>query len=144
MRSSKACTSVSSGSGGATWVGAPPPSTSATSRRRVPSPRCSSCRSPHRARPPLQMLSHSTRGSRSAARTSARGSGVRLVVAFDAVPLAPGATVADLGFGEDFELLAAVEDSLGSPVVGRVEAGDGVETLLRGEPYALSGWQHFF
>ncbi len=40
----------------------------------------------------------------------ARRSGVRCVIELERVPLAEGATVEDLGFGEDFELLAAVED----------------------------------
>jgi thiamine-monophosphate kinase len=73
----------------------------------------------------------------------ARRSGVRCVVELERVPLAGGATVADLGFGEDFELLAAVEDDHGFPVVGRVEAGSGVELLLGGAPHALTGWEHF-
>jgi thiamine-monophosphate kinase len=73
----------------------------------------------------------------------ARRSGVRCVVDLDAVPLAGGATLADLGFGEDFELLAAVADAQGFPVVGRVEAGDGVVTLRDNQPYELHGWEHF-
>jgi thiamine-monophosphate kinase len=73
----------------------------------------------------------------------ARRSGVRCVVDLDAVPLAGGATLADLGFGEDFELLAAVADAQGFPVVGRVEAGDGVVTLRDNQPYQLRGWEHF-
>jgi thiamine-monophosphate kinase len=73
----------------------------------------------------------------------ARRSGVRCVVDLDAVPLADGATLADLGFGEDFELLAAVADAQGFPVVGRVEAGDGVVTLRDNQPYELHGWEHF-
>jgi thiamine monophosphate kinase len=59
------------------------------------------------------------------------------------VPLASGAVLADLGFGEDFELLAAVEEAGRFPVIGRVEEGEGVELLLRGEPHALGGWEHF-
>jgi thiamine-monophosphate kinase len=73
----------------------------------------------------------------------ARRSGVRCVVDLDAVPLADGATLEDAGFGEDFELLAAVTEPQGFTVVGRVEAGDGVMTLRGGEPYALRGWEHF-
>jgi len=73
----------------------------------------------------------------------ARRSGVRCVIELERVPLAEGATHADLGFGEDFELLAAVEVAGGFPVVGRVEAGDGVELLLQGRPYPLPGWEHF-
>src|SRR5207244_12777298 len=70
-------------------------------------------------------------------------SGVRCVIELERVPLAEGAELADLGFGEDYELLAAVSDSGGFPVVGRVEDGEGVEVLLRGEPYELRGWEHF-
>jgi thiamine-monophosphate kinase len=72
----------------------------------------------------------------------ARRSGVRCVIELDRVPLAGGATVDDLGFGEDFELLAAVPEATGH-VVGRVEAGEGVEVLLDGVPHDLGGWQHF-
>ena len=73
----------------------------------------------------------------------ARRSGVRCVVELERVPLASGATVDDLGFGEDYELLAAVPDAAGFTVVGRVEEGDGVVTLLHGEPRPLRGWEHF-
>jgi thiamine-monophosphate kinase len=73
----------------------------------------------------------------------ARRSGVRCVVDLDAVPLAPGAELADLGFGEDYELLAAVADPGGFAAIGRVEPGEGVELRLGGEPYALRGWEHF-
>src|SRR5258707_709959 len=57
----------------------------------------------------------------------ARRSGVRCAIDVARVPLGEGATVDDLGFGEDFELLAAVEDAGGLAVVGTVEAGEGVE-----------------
>lgn len=67
----------------------------------------------------------------------------RLVIRLERVPLAAGAELDDLGFGEDYELLAAVEDPGDLPVIGRCEEGEGVELLLDGEPYALSGWQHF-
>jgi thiamine-monophosphate kinase len=73
----------------------------------------------------------------------ARRSGVRLLIDLERVPLAEGATYADLGFGEDFELLAAVEEAGGFAVVGRVEEGVGVELLLEGRPYPLPGWEHF-
>ena len=73
----------------------------------------------------------------------ARRSGVRCVIDLERVPLAEGATYADLGFGEDFELLAAVEDAAGLAVIGRVEEGEGVELLLEGRPYPLPGWEHF-
>ena len=45
--------------------------------------------------------------------------------------------------GEDYELLASVEDAQGFAVVGRVEEGEGLEFLLHGEPYALAGWEHY-
>jgi thiamine-monophosphate kinase len=73
----------------------------------------------------------------------ARRSGVRCVVDLDAIPLAEGATLEDVGFGEDFELLAAVTESHGFAVVGRVEAGEGVVLLRDGVPTALRGWEHF-
>jgi thiamine-monophosphate kinase len=74
----------------------------------------------------------------------ARRSGARLVVELDRVPRGPGAEVDDLGFGEDYELLAAVDDPGSFAVVGRVEEGSGVELLLHGEPYPLAGWEHFY
>jgi thiamine-monophosphate kinase len=73
----------------------------------------------------------------------AERSGCRLVIDLDRVPLADGAAVADLGFGEDYELLAAVADADGFAVVGRCEGGEGVELLLGGRPYELGGWDHF-
>jgi len=73
----------------------------------------------------------------------AERSGVRLALELERVPLAEGAELADLGFGEDYELLATTRDPLDYTVIGRVEAGDGVELTWRGEPYALSGWDHF-
>jgi thiamine-monophosphate kinase len=73
----------------------------------------------------------------------ARRSRVRCVIDLESVPLAAGAELADLGFGEDFELLAATADPGGFAAVGRVEAGDGVRLLLRGEPYELAGYEHF-
>lgn len=73
----------------------------------------------------------------------ARRSGVRIVVELDDVPLAPGATIADLGFGEDFELLAAVPEAGRFAPIGRVERGDGVVLLHRGVPIELGGFEHF-
>jgi thiamine-monophosphate kinase len=67
----------------------------------------------------------------------AQRSGVRCEIDLDAVPLAAGATVDDLNFGEDFELLAATPDPLGFTVIGRCEEGSGVHGLLPG------GWDHF-
>jgi thiamine-monophosphate kinase len=70
-------------------------------------------------------------------------SGVRLAIDIERVPLAEPAELDDLGFGEDYELLATTPDPLGFPVVGRVEEGEGVELTLGGEPYSLAGWEHF-
>jgi thiamine-monophosphate kinase len=66
----------------------------------------------------------------------AERSGCRVVLDVGAIPLGPGATVADLAFGEDYELLAAVDDPQGLAVVGRCEAGSGVEP-------PLGGWDHY-
>jgi thiamine-monophosphate kinase len=73
----------------------------------------------------------------------ARRSGCRIVIDLERVPLAPGADLDDVGFGEDYELLATTQEALGFPVIGRCEAGSGVELRLRGEPYRLAGWEHF-
>ena len=70
-------------------------------------------------------------------------SGVRCVIDLEHVPLAPEAELDDLGFGEDFELLAAVPDPGRYPVIGRCEEGSGVEIRLRGELVPLEGWDHF-
>ena len=73
----------------------------------------------------------------------AERSGARLAIELERVPLAPGAELADVGFGEDYELLATTPDPAGFPVIGRVEEGEGVGLTLRGEPYSLAGWEHF-
>jgi thiamine-monophosphate kinase len=73
----------------------------------------------------------------------ARRSGCALVVDLERVPLAPGAVTEDLGFGEDYELLAATPDPLGFIEIGRCEEGEGVELRLRGERVELAGWEHF-
>ena len=73
----------------------------------------------------------------------ARRSGVRCVIELERVPLADGVSVDDLGFGEDFELLAAVPEQGRFPVVGHVEEGDGVALLWSGAPRELRGFQHF-
>jgi thiamine-monophosphate kinase len=73
----------------------------------------------------------------------ARRSAVRCVIDLDRVPLAPGATTDDLGFGEDYELLAAVDHPGGFPVVGHVEDGSGVDLLEGGQARAPPGWEHF-
>jgi thiamine-monophosphate kinase len=67
----------------------------------------------------------------------AQRSGVRCVIDLERVPLGEGATVEDLGFGEDFELLAATPDPLDFAVIGRCEEGTGVEGVPAG------GWEHF-
>lgn len=77
-----------------------------------------------------------------AAHIAAR-SRVRCVIDVETVPLAEGATVNDLGFGEDYELLAAVADPHGLSVIGRCEEGEGLEIRLEGKPVSLSGWDHF-
>jgi thiamine-monophosphate kinase len=73
----------------------------------------------------------------------AHRSGVRCAIELERVPLAEGATLEDLGFGEDFELLAAVEDPGRFTVIGRCEEGEGVEIRHEGRPVPLSGWDHF-
>lgn len=73
----------------------------------------------------------------------ARRSGCRLVIELERVPLALDATVDDLGFGEDYELLAATVDPLEFAVIGRCEEGTGLEIRLDENPVALSGWDHF-
>ena len=70
-------------------------------------------------------------------------SGGRLVIELVRVPLAAGASIDDLGFGEDYELLAAVENPDGFAVIGRCEAGEGVELTLAGRPADLPGFEHF-
>jgi thiamine-monophosphate kinase len=72
----------------------------------------------------------------------AQRSGVRCVVELERVPLANGATIEDLGFGEDYELLAAVPFEA-FHVIGRCEEGDGVQLLRYGIPVELGGWEHF-
>jgi thiamine-monophosphate kinase len=70
-------------------------------------------------------------------------SGVRCVIDLEQVPLANTAELEDVGFGEDYELLAAVEDPGRFTAIGRCEEGSGVAIRLRGEPVALRGWDHF-
>jgi thiamine-monophosphate kinase len=66
----------------------------------------------------------------------AERSGCRLEIELEQVPLASGATVDDLAFGEDYELLAATPDPLDFTVVGRCVEGSGVSL-------DLGGWEHF-
>jgi thiamine-monophosphate kinase len=77
-----------------------------------------------------------------AARLAVR-SGCQVVIDLERVPLADGASLDDLSFGEDYELLAATPDALGFPVIGRCEGGEGVQIRLNGEPVSLTGWDHF-
>ena len=67
----------------------------------------------------------------------------RLELDLEQGSLAPGATVEDLGFGEDYELLAATPDPLEFPVIGRCVEGKGVEIRLLGKPVDVAGWEHF-
>jgi thiamine-monophosphate kinase len=73
----------------------------------------------------------------------ARRSGCRIEIELERVPVADGATVEDLAFGEDYELVAAVEDAGRFAPIGRCVEGSGVEFTLNGEPYGLAGWEHF-
>ncbi|MDQ2984604.1 MAG: thiamine-phosphate kinase [Actinomycetota bacterium] len=73
----------------------------------------------------------------------AERSGCRLVIELERVPLADGAEPDDLGFGEDYELLAATPDPLDFAVIGRCEEGRGVELLRDGRAIELPGWEHF-
>jgi thiamine-monophosphate kinase len=70
-------------------------------------------------------------------------SGCRIAIELERVPLAPGAALEDVGFGEDYELLAAVAEPTRFAVIGRCEEGEGVAVTLNGEPYELGGWEHF-
>jgi thiamine-monophosphate kinase len=107
------------------------------------------------SRPPLRLeegrrLAHTAHAmldisdglGRDAGHIAAR-SGCRLVIDLERVPLAEGATVGDLGFGEDYELLAAVPDAQSFAEIGRCAEGEGVELLLAGEPTHLPGYDHF-
>jgi thiamine-monophosphate kinase len=71
-------------------------------------------------------------------------SGCRLVVDLERVPRAEGAEQGDLGFGEDYELLAALPDaSAAFPEIGRCEEGEGVELRLHGDRVELGSFEHF-
>lgn len=77
-----------------------------------------------------------------AARIAER-SGVRIEIDLDRVPFAEGADLADLGFGEDYELLAAVPEPDGFHEIGHCLDGSGVGLLHQGAKIELGGWQHF-
>lgn len=77
-----------------------------------------------------------------AARIAERSS-CSLAIDLDRVPLAPGATVDDLGFGEDYELLGAVVEPGDFSEIGRCLEGSGVALLRGGEDLDLGGWDHF-
>ena len=72
-----------------------------------------------------------------------RRSGCRLEIELECVPLADGAIVGDLGFGEDYELLAALPEPGRFAEIGRCVEGEGVRLTLHGEPYELGGWDHY-
>jgi thiamine-monophosphate kinase len=80
--------------------------------------------------------------ARDAAHLAAR-SGCKVVIELEQVPLAPGADLDDLAFGEDYELLAAVEQSDGFAVIGRCEQGEGIELIQNGARVVLGSWEHF-
>jgi thiamine-monophosphate kinase len=70
-------------------------------------------------------------------------SACRVAIELERVPLADGAELDDVGFGEDYELLAAVAQPTRFTEIGRCEEGKGVTLTLNGEPYELGGWEHF-
>ena len=78
----------------------------------------------------------------------------RVAIDLERVPVARGVaelaarvgeSVWDLacGFGEDYELLAAVAEPGRFIPVGRCETGSGVEIRLEGRRVELGGWDHF-
>ncbi len=74
----------------------------------------------------------------------ARRSACRLVIDLERVPIADGAELDDLGFGEDYELLAALPESGAAfHEIGRCERGKGVELRLHGRRVELGGFEHF-
>jgi thiamine-monophosphate kinase len=77
-----------------------------------------------------------------AAHVAAR-SGCRIAIELERVPLAAGSRLEDIGFGEDYELLAAVAEPTRFAEIGRCEEGEGVVLTLAGEQYQLGGWEHF-
>ena len=123
------------------------PGRSAPRGSRFATARCLPCRTAStRASASLgwrPRCSTSRTGSRQTPGTSRSAPAVRLAIELERVPLAEGAELDDLGFGEDYELLATTLHPRDFPVIGRVEEGEGVELTLGGEPYSLAGWEHF-
>jgi thiamine-monophosphate kinase len=107
------------------------------------------------ARPPLRLEEGRRLGAAAHALTDisdglaveaghlAARSNCRLELELEHVPLAAGATIDDLGFGEDYELLAATDDPLGFAVIGRCVEGAGVGIRHDGAEVELAGWEHF-
>ncbi|MDQ5821753.1 MAG: thiamine-phosphate kinase [Actinomycetota bacterium] len=73
----------------------------------------------------------------------AERSGVRIEIDLGLVPLAEGAVLDDLGFGEDYELLAALAEPGELHEIGCCLEGSGLVLLRDGEEVQLSGWEHF-
>ena len=80
------------------------------------------------------------------ARHIADRSGCRVVIDLERVPLADGATLDDLGFGEDYELLAAVAEpqpaSPRSAAARRARASSSCSTAAAGSTSAASSTSH--
>jgi thiamine-monophosphate kinase len=73
----------------------------------------------------------------------AERSACKLVIDLERVPIVPGASDRDLGFGEDYELLATTRSPGSFPVIGGCEEGAGVEITRSGQPIELEGWDSF-
>jgi thiamine-monophosphate kinase len=73
----------------------------------------------------------------------ARRSGCRIVLELDRVPLGAQSLLADVAFGEDYELLVTTPDPLGFTVIGRCEEGSGVDVIGGEDAVLPDGWEHF-